>query len=56
MRLTLCAMCGMAIRRLKDRGRRPRFPTEAIAVLNNLDYLLLLRRTGAQTYRVVGWR
>lgn len=54
--LTLCTKCGQALKARPNRGKRPAFPLEAMALLNNLDYLLLLRRVGKLTYRVVGWR
>ena len=54
---TLCAKCGTRIAQRKNRGRIPTFPTETMALFNNFNYLLLLRRVGkTKTYKVVGWR
>jgi len=54
--LALCAKCGQQIKTMPQRGKRPAFPIETMALFNNFDYLLLLRRVGKLTYRVVGWR
>ena len=51
----LCAKCGKELRKIPV-AKVPPFPMEAMAILNNLDCLLLLRRTGKLTYRIVGWR
>lgn len=51
----LCAKCGKDICGMPI-TKVPPFPMEAMAILNNVDRLLLLRRVGKLTYRVVGWR
>lgn len=55
--LALCAKCGKDLKGTMRHTSPPRFPHEAIALFNNLCYLLLLRRLGkTKTYKIVGWR